>query len=446
VTASSAPWSSNDWPAIWTEQRFDDAVRPIKTVTVVVPAYGRQDALEGTLASLARQTYPSGLIDVVVADDGSDPPLDPTAPDGLSVKVVAQERDRFGLARARNTGAAQATGDIIAFVDADMVPEEVWVEAHALLHHLHPWLLAVGPRVHVTDRSVEARADFSSKRIREVFAGKEVFRPEWIYDYWATHDDGRVGSDNVWKVTSGGNLSVSRELFDAVGGFDRDSFTRYGGEDNDFGYRALQLGAYVLPAWRAVAWHLGHGTFARDDIDEILADARLVLASRIPDYGLPRVAGVHHVTPDLVIEIRAAGVSATDLVRVVGDTLCGMASLSIAFVVVGADPEVEVVLRQAVGTDPRIVIGWDAVPERWRFTPIVLESPPVAWPEAKLRRILISVREGRSAEMRIIVPEYDYPAVARLTRIVRQVERGMIDSTAVFSRFGGRWGSYDDLS
>ncbi|MEU8267719.1 glycosyltransferase, partial [Sphaerisporangium sp. NPDC049002] len=44
-------------------------------VSVVIPAHGGQRRLDLTLAALAAQTYPSGLMEVVVVDDGSEPPL-----------------------------------------------------------------------------------------------------------------------------------------------------------------------------------------------------------------------------------------------------------------------------------------------------------------------------------------------------------------------------------
>src|SRR5262245_18516167 len=48
---------------------------PGSCVSVLVPAHGDQERLDLTLASLAAQSYPGHLTEVVVVDDGSDPPL-----------------------------------------------------------------------------------------------------------------------------------------------------------------------------------------------------------------------------------------------------------------------------------------------------------------------------------------------------------------------------------
>ena len=63
----------NDWralnPAEIGEGEFVDRV------TVILPCYMGQQELSLTFAGLSRQTYPNHLIEVIVVDDGSDPPI-----------------------------------------------------------------------------------------------------------------------------------------------------------------------------------------------------------------------------------------------------------------------------------------------------------------------------------------------------------------------------------
>ena len=136
----------NDWRTL--DPGEIGSWRPTQRVTVVVPCYNGQEPLALTFAALANQTYPMDLLEVVIADDGSDPPIvvPPGAP--FEARVVAQERAGFGLARARNTGAAAATGSILVFLDCDMVPEPTQVEAHARWHHLDDRILTLGFRQH----------------------------------------------------------------------------------------------------------------------------------------------------------------------------------------------------------------------------------------------------------------------------------------------------------
>ena len=86
----------NDWRSLdpapigdWT---------PTRRVTVVVPCYNGQESLALTFAALANQTYPRDLLEVVVADDGSDPPIIVPSGAPFEARVVVQERAGFGLA------------------------------------------------------------------------------------------------------------------------------------------------------------------------------------------------------------------------------------------------------------------------------------------------------------------------------------------------------------
>ncbi|MEV0716281.1 glycosyltransferase [Asanoa sp. NPDC050611] len=90
-------------------------------LTVVVPVHNVAPYLDSCLGSLARQTYRD--LDVVLVDDGS------TDGSGELAAAWPARDPRFrlvrqanrGLGAARNAGAALATGDYLAFVDADDV-------------------------------------------------------------------------------------------------------------------------------------------------------------------------------------------------------------------------------------------------------------------------------------------------------------------------------------
>ena len=166
-------WRSLDPPKIgrWT---------PTQRVTVVVPCYNGQEPLALTFAALANQTYPMDLLEVVVADDGSDPSI--TVPPGapFEARVVAQERAGFGLARARNTGAADATGSILVFLDCDMVPEPDQIEAHARWHHLDDRILTLGFRHHVDFDGITEADVRAADRIEDLMGSRSVSSPQWI--------------------------------------------------------------------------------------------------------------------------------------------------------------------------------------------------------------------------------------------------------------------------
>ena len=90
-----------------------------RTVSVIVPVYKAEKYLRECFDSLVNQTYPD--MEIILVDDGSpgDAPkiCDEYAKKYKNVKVV--HRENGGIAAARNTGLAAATGDFIGFCDCD---------------------------------------------------------------------------------------------------------------------------------------------------------------------------------------------------------------------------------------------------------------------------------------------------------------------------------------
>ena len=248
----------NDWRSL--EPAGIGEGTPTGTVTVVLPCYMGQAELELTFAGLALQTYPSHLLEAVVVDDGSTPPIVLPAGAPFTATVVAQQRDGFGLARARNLGAERASGEILVFLDCDMIPEPQLVEAHARWHHVDDRLLTVGFRHHADFDGITAEEIGDSSSLGWLVGQRlrRVTSPQWIEFHMRRTDHLTSADTDLFRVASGGNLGVRREFFHAVGGCDA-SFRQWGGEDIEFGFRAFNWGGVLVPEREAVAWHQGAG-------------------------------------------------------------------------------------------------------------------------------------------------------------------------------------------
>ena len=111
------------------DQVFQDAPFPATeraswpTVSVVVCAYDAADTIDDCLASLQRLTYPDA--DVIVVNDGSHDATGDIASGYPGVRVI--DVPNGGLAAARNTGLAAATGEIVAYTDADVRVDPDWL-------------------------------------------------------------------------------------------------------------------------------------------------------------------------------------------------------------------------------------------------------------------------------------------------------------------------------
>jgi glycosyltransferase involved in cell wall biosynthesis len=122
-------------------------VRHIK-FSVVIPAWNAAQTIVRAVRSCVEQSYPPHEIIVVddAGTDGTEALIKNNFPQVTYIKLA----ENAGPAHARNTGWAMATGDFIAFQDADDVwhKDKLKLVAHALLHNehirflYHPYTLA----------------------------------------------------------------------------------------------------------------------------------------------------------------------------------------------------------------------------------------------------------------------------------------------------------------
>jgi lipopolysaccharide/colanic/teichoic acid biosynthesis glycosyltransferase/GT2 family glycosyltransferase len=103
------------------------------SVSVIIPAYNAASSLGACLQALQQQSDPSLLHEVIVVDNGS---TDETATIARQYGATLLHEGKRGAAAARNKGIRHATGELIAFTDADCVPTAVWLnEITAPLRH-----------------------------------------------------------------------------------------------------------------------------------------------------------------------------------------------------------------------------------------------------------------------------------------------------------------------
>ena len=104
-------------------------------VTIVVPVRDNQAGVDRLLHAVRGMR-------VIVVDDGSARPISVDAP---GVTVIRSEVNR-GPSAARNTGAAAATTEFVAFLDSDVVPSVDWLTV-LLGHFSDPTVAVVAPRI-----------------------------------------------------------------------------------------------------------------------------------------------------------------------------------------------------------------------------------------------------------------------------------------------------------
>ncbi|OKH55302.1 glycosyltransferase [Calothrix sp. HK-06] len=135
-------------------------------VSVVVPIYNGEEDLRELIPCLLAQTYPSELVEYLLVDNNSsDNTLQylQTAAEQCPITIHPLSENKIQSSyAARNTGIRAATGEIVAFTDADCRPQPQWLE------------LLVQPFVNVDVAIVAGEvASLPGKTILERFADRE---------------------------------------------------------------------------------------------------------------------------------------------------------------------------------------------------------------------------------------------------------------------------------
>ena len=356
---SPARVRGNNWRdlAVTSSASFE----PQLPVSVIVTYFEAPEALELTLAALEGQTYPRRLFEVVIVDDGSQTPLSLTGNNPLNIRVIHQEDRGFGLARARNTGARAAAHEILVFLDCDMMPEAGWLAEHARWHHAANDALTLGFRAHVEVDGLDAGAIRDRPgSLEDLLADHPSERPEWIEYHMTRTRELTSDDDDLFRVVTGGNLGVSRSFFEEVGGYD-ETFTQWGAEDTEFGYRSFTRGALLVPARDALCWHQGAGAAPSDDESGSLDLQRAKISQLIAHHGFRKTApGRSFTVPQYVVTVEAG--DPVDQMRTAEQVLASGIHDLVVWVAEPEDPAAlqepgREQMRRLLDGDPRVRFG-----------------------------------------------------------------------------------------
>lgn len=223
--------------------------------SVVIPTYQRKQAVCGAVLSICKTDY-DGSVEIVVVVDGS---TDGTASALKTLQCrfplrIVEQANR-GQASARNRGAAEARGEILLFLDDDMLAEPSLLSEHARLHS--DGADAVTGEIPLSPHS---RPNLVTDALARA-AAWERKPPLTGFDIYSGH------------------FSVAKRVFDKIGGFDEKMLTDgYGTEDLDFGLR-LVPGHDVRHSKAAVAWQqssIGPGEHMKRARKLAKSDARAI--------------------------------------------------------------------------------------------------------------------------------------------------------------------------
>jgi GT2 family glycosyltransferase len=224
-------------PAFEAVKEYYDAPLPPRLpeypkVSVVVCVYNGERTMDFCLASLEKLNYPN--YEVIVVNDGSTDGTRQIAEGYDYIRLIHQPNR--GLSEARNVGIRAATGEIVAFTDADCMADADWL-THLVARFQSSEFAAVGgPNLTPPDDSFVASSVAVSPGA-------------------PTHV---LLDDEVAEHIPGCNMAFRREALEAIAGFD--PIFRAAGDDVDVCWRLQNKGFKIGFSAAALVWHFRRNT------------------------------------------------------------------------------------------------------------------------------------------------------------------------------------------
>ncbi|MBT9548271.1 MAG: glycosyltransferase [Candidatus Sericytochromatia bacterium] len=261
---------------------------------IICTSQGRESYLERCLSNLTQQTHSN--FEVIIADDGSQNGIAIAKPFSayFPLRYLHRKPD-YCVSRSRNLAAAQAQGEILVFLDGDILlnPQALAAySAHLSFRYQDLLYGYVGYLHHLQSPSFW-------------FPGVQV---NWWDSRFEWQDNRLVPNpklfNHAYEMAWAGNFAIYRSTYLLLKGFD-EAFQGWGGEDLDFAERAVNQGRevhFLLDAWAEHQIHDREEHFHRWPED--IKKKKYIFRPHPPLHYTVRVKGSSEALCDLENKIR----------------------------------------------------------------------------------------------------------------------------------------------
>ncbi|CAJ1403881.1 unnamed protein product [Effrenium voratum] len=257
---------------------------PIQTISVVMTAHNEQQYLKRTLDSIIETTPAEVLVEIILIDDGSQPPLEVSGYD----QVQLRRHERRGLVKSKMEGGNMARGDMIMFLDAHVKPTKGWYKP--ILRHVNiNYKRVVVPLIPILDGD--------SWQINNLAVGVKMMFDWQLRFKWL--DD---GSDLV-PCMSGGLFGITKRWWHESGEYDY-GMNMWGGENIEQSIRIWLCGGEIFVARDSRIGHVFRKEFPYEiNSTEIMINKVRAVETWFDDYK----AYFYHAEPNAARLLPAMG-------------------------------------------------------------------------------------------------------------------------------------------
>ena len=273
------------------------SIKPNVKYSVVIPTFNNQNHIRVVLKHLFCQSVGADNFEIIVVDDGG---TDSTQERLIEMinnlnepinfkyiffprarnRVMGDSQYRAGI--SRNLGVKNAEGEILCFLDSDIVVPSDYLESvgEGLMH----WDALQARRVNLCQE-----ASVETLEYNDVDESKDTILDEAYWEEFIKIDNWHELPYN-WKYVCTHSFSMRRDLFWKIGGLKR-NFIFYGFEDTDLGYRLVKRG-FKLHLLDRKVYHLFHENTRSEFLN--LKSLRHSLLSRTA-----QIFYLHHLDEDI---------------------------------------------------------------------------------------------------------------------------------------------------
>lgn len=233
------------------------------TVSLIIPVYNRLHLLEKCLLCVYKQSLAPD--EIILSDDGSEEDIvqffqQQKQLTPIPIKLVRHQHTRFRASRVRNNGVAVSKGELLVFIDQDIIipPQYIYDAVNSIGSNrflsAYPIRLSEAQSASVDKAAIDHAGYYKLVNPAQKAKIRRQFRKDLLsYRLCRYLGIGKHGA----KMRAGVS-AILRSDFTEVNGFD-ESFIGFGGEDDDLGRRLLAIGKVGYNFVRSFApLHLYH--------------------------------------------------------------------------------------------------------------------------------------------------------------------------------------------
>ncbi len=270
--------TDNNYPKIHWDQILSSPIN--LTASFVIPARNSSKTLIETLKSIENQEAKDQIKEVIIVDDASTDDTNKLIKkycQTTSLKIIfIGNQERRWTAFSRNRGLQLATGEVICFIDSDIVIPPNYLNYHLSLHQYLPKTISFSLRSFINkSKLLNMKKPFPIEKVTNEFRFSKIVPPEWcnlVENKKWTNKKIRIISDTD-DLRNLGNLKKRYwSLPDVCLGcaicYNRSDLLRVKGAPNNFigrGYndisvaaKVISLGRFVIPILHVSVYHLNH--------------------------------------------------------------------------------------------------------------------------------------------------------------------------------------------